>query len=101
MIKDLEQVKPYVNNRLIVDRQGYSIIFTTESASVVPFSCTVCDTALRTQDDEQTHEKFDCCYRCAVTWAYPNVAKWSEGWRPSRDEIVSELPLATTTRLTF
>ena len=46
---------------------------------------------MRSRNDEEHYRKYNCCDVCAITWAYKNHDKWSDGWRPSRDEVIAHV----------
>lgn len=88
-----EKSSPYLRDRRIVNRESYVVIF-SDDISVIPLCCPVCDLALRTRSDEDEFSRLGCCHDCATLWAYPNVKRWKEGWRPSVNEI-SQQPRGT------
>jgi hypothetical protein len=83
--------RPYLNERLIVDRGEYCVIYSPEFRSV-EFACPVCSSIVRTLEDELEMKKHKCCQTCANQWAYPRAKEWHEGWRPSLAEVQS-MPL--------
>lgn len=91
MLDDVE-FKPYMQDRLIhYNDLGYYVIVPKDATRPVPLSCPVCDFLLRTQDDEISWHKFNCCDRCALVWAIPKKDQWELGWRPSIDELQKEI----------
>lgn len=99
---DRKNETKYVKDRLCLKRQNYMTIYSEDTFALIPFSCPVCDTVLRTQDDEHSYEKFQCCSFCAINWAYPNVERWKNGWRPDKNDA-SELAgqQVISTKLSF
>lgn len=77
----------YHNNRLKTEKDGFFIVRpNSASRDVVPISCPICTNMYVTKDDELMHTMFGCCNACANQWAYPNIFRWKEGWRPSNVE---------------
>lgn len=92
--------KEYFNERLICEIDGLYVIKPKECQESTPMVCELCKFLYRTKDDETAHEKFQCCFKCAMRWAHPNVQAWSNGWRPSQDEIgndVKQRPMLSIT----
>jgi hypothetical protein len=83
-----ESWKPFVGDRRLVEKDGYDVVYSEFPA--VPLCCPVCETVLRSKADEDEHKRNGCCHLCAVRWAYPNLPKWKDGWRPTREEIASQ-----------
>lgn len=100
MLRDTDNERSYVHDRLIVDRAGYKVIYTSDSKNVVPWTCDICDAVMRSQDDEESHERFKCCSTCAARWAAPDVVRWNSGWRPSRADCQA-IDRFVSTSLTF
>jgi len=82
-----EPNKPYFSDRLIVDRKEYVVLFPSD-VEVVPLCCPVCTYVMRSKPDEEEFSKNKCCHDCAVKFAYPNIEKWKNGWRPTAEELV-------------
>ena len=90
--------RPYLRNRLIADHpNGFVIITPDETNTCVPLSCDICVHVMKSRDDESAWHEFGCCHRCAMLWAHPRRQKWSEGWRPSPEQVAeaeeNRLPL--------
>lgn len=100
MIQNRSGERPYMNDRLVVDRDGYKVIYMSDAASIIPWTCELCDVVMRSQEDEESHVKFGCCSNCAIRWAYPNVEKWMSGWRPTKEDATAQDRLVSTL-LTF
>ena len=83
--------KEYIDDRLIMHHDKFSVIKPKKTNDVIPISCNVCDFLYTNNDDVVSHEKFKCCASCANRWAYANSEKWSEGWRPNAYEIKHEV----------
>jgi len=81
--------KPYLNDRLIAEHpEGFYVIKPVDYVMTAdPLFCPVCDGIMRGAFDDEAYKRFSCCDKCANSWAYPNVEKWKQGWRPSSDEI--------------
>lgn len=79
--------KEYTNDRLIAEHpSGFYVVRPKESIQGRPIFCPLCDWFMNTHYDPESYEKFGCCESCAGSWAYPNIEKWKNGWRPSKDE---------------
>lgn len=80
--------KSYPGDRLIAEHDsGFYIIKPSSQTAASPLFCELCKSLMISQYDEASHQKFNCCDKCASTWAYKNAEKWASGWRPSLDEI--------------
>ena len=83
--------KSYLNDRLIAEhKDGFFVIKPNKLEESMPIFCPVCEFIMRSSMDEDSYRKFSCCDSCSTTWAYPNKKKWSEGWRPSSDEVANK-----------
>lgn len=69
-----------------------------EICDVTPLICPVCDSLLRSLDDEKSYRDFLCCDACSLRWARSNKEKWELGWRPSKDLVEAWLQ-ETQTRI--
>lgn len=84
--------KPYLNDRLIKECDGFFIIKPAEeNKHVTPLSCPVCDYLFRTLEDDRSYKKYGCCETCDTFWARPNLEKWKEGWRPDKSIVQEKL----------
>lgn len=79
--------KPYVNDRLIEQRDGFYIIVPAAREKNVPLACEVCKCLMRTSDDETSYLTFSCCHACALAWAHSRRTDWAAGWRPSASDV--------------
>ena len=70
----MNEWKPYLNDRLIKECEGFYVIKPVEERQIVPLSCPVCDYLMRTVDDEKSYREFECCESCETFWARPRVA---------------------------
>lgn len=52
-----------------------------------PAFCPCCLRPMRDVTDPSSYEANSCCFSCDIKFARPNIAKWKEGWRPSREEV--------------
>jgi hypothetical protein len=88
--------RPYIRDRLIKeDVSGFFVIKPSGVDSPIPLSCPICDSLLRSRDDELSYIDYCCCYLCALRWAHSRKNEWKDGWRPTSEEIaqvVSERP---------
>lgn len=83
--------KDYLGNRLIKECDGYYIIKPKNDCGVLPIACPVCSYLLRTKQDEESYNQFECCESCELFWARPNQEKWTEGWRPEKDAVLRKV----------
>ena len=83
--------KPYLNNRVILDKGDYYVIKPNDASPPVPLTCGICSSLYRDRADEQAHIGFGCCSKCAMRWAHSNKEKWKSGWRPTKKEVETEL----------
>jgi hypothetical protein len=93
--------KSYTNDRLMFEHpSGFVIIKPSDASETVDIFCAVCDHALRSRDDEIAWREFQCCDRCARTWAAPRREAWKGGWRPTNEQVMESeadrLPLVAT-----
>lgn len=80
--------KPYVGNRLIKRFEDFVVIKPADLQRSIPLSCPLCDSLLRSRDDEESFNEFGCCEFCAMSWAHPRREEWKNGWRPQRDIVI-------------
>lgn len=82
-----ETWEDYFNDRLICKKESFCIVKPND-CNVTPISCPLCTFLYKTKDDQDSHDKFSCCDKCATTWAYSNREKWDNGWRPDEKTIL-------------
>jgi hypothetical protein len=87
----MNEWKPYLNDRLIKECEGFYVIKPVEERQIVPLSCPVCDYLMRTVDDEKSYREFECCESCETFWARPRFPSWKEGWRPTKEQVQEKL----------
>jgi len=58
-----------------------------ECAGYVPLDCPVCCLSMRDANDANAFRSHMCCAECKMTWAEPNSAIWSTGWRPDEETL--------------
>jgi hypothetical protein len=87
----MEQWKPYFRDRLIKQRNNFYVIVPNDAEPNVPLFCPVCETLMRTRDDETAWLDLKCCHRCSMAWAAPRRKEWQEGWRPDHDILMREV----------
>lgn len=94
--------KPYLRDRWIsMHPKQFYIITPKEFHRNIPISCPVCETLLRSKDDEEAFESFSCCHRCSMAWASARRESWKEGWRPSTEDIKKELSMRQLLNIKF
>jgi hypothetical protein len=87
----MSEWKPYLNDRLIKECDGFYIIKPSLDRQIVPLACPVCDYLLRNIDDEKSYNEFKCCEHCETFWARPNLTAWRRGWRPTKEQVAEKL----------
>lgn len=85
MWKDLDA------NRIIENCQGFFVIKPKHTPDPVPLFCAVCGCPNLSSDDMLMHRKHGCCSSCALRWVDVRREEWANGWRPSPQEIDTEL----------
>lgn len=84
--------KSYLRDRVIAKHpKNFYIIKPRDAEAGVPLSCPVCDTLMRSRDDENAWHDFSCCHMCSMAWAAPRRKEWKEGWRPSEQDLLAEV----------
>ena len=56
-----------------------------------PVFCPVCEKSMNARIDEIYYKEFSCCSDCGMKWAEPNREKWSDGWRPTKQQVKEEI----------
>ena len=69
------------------DPAGFTVVVPEGASPPVPLCCPVCDTALRTRDDERSHSLYGCCSACESEWVHADVVAWRAGVRPAAQEV--------------
>lgn len=93
----MSEWKTYTNNRIITEHpSGFYIIKPKDFRRGRPLFCSLCNSIMRTNFDDEAYSKFECCDSCATFWAYPNKDKWIEGWRPSPEDVMNKYKVANT-----
>jgi hypothetical protein len=87
----MSEWKPYLGDRLIKRCDGFVVIKPIDDIVIIPLSCPICDTLMRSHDDEEAFHSFNCCHFCALEWAHARREAWSKGWRPTREQIVDSM----------
>lgn len=85
--------KPYPNNREIMEHpDGFYIIkdndLGDDNSSIF---CLLCEKIMTSFYDEESFNKFECCDTCASKFIYPRMEDWKEGWRPTKEYVMSKL----------
>lgn len=83
----------YHNDRLIKKNpMGFFVIKPIDhDDNGMKLYCDVCKQMFRTSDDEAAWHQFKCCHYCSMKWAARDRENWLAGWRPSDDEIETEV----------
>lgn len=69
------------------DSAGFTVVMPEGVLHTMPLCCHVCDTALRTRDDERSHSLYGCCSACESEWVHADVTAWRSGARPSAHDV--------------
>ena len=94
--------KPYIDDRQIKHHTlGYVIITPVDIQQSTPLGCSICDCLMRSREDDVSFREFECCYKCAMTWAHSRRKEWAEGWRPSREQVTNALSQRTPLSVAF
>lgn len=72
---------------------GFVVIRPAIAPDVVPFECQHCGLMMRQPSDPGCHLKHGCCSRCVTRWVDANRVRWSDGWRPPREEVEEQAAL--------
>jgi hypothetical protein len=98
----MSEKKTYPQNRTILEhKDGFVIITPVDYVPNIPLSCPVCQTLMRSKDDESAWESFSCCHKCSLAWAASQKEKWKNGWRPTIEQIDDELKMRTPLSINF
>lgn len=84
---------PYPGDRVAKKSSlGFLVIRPDSSdAERLPIDCDVCGVLMRTSDDEAAWSKYKCCNDCSMKWAARRSEAWAAGWRPTEEEIKSDV----------
>lgn len=85
--------RPYFNDRLRKDCEGFVVIVPLETALTIPLKCPVCSMLLSVSEDSEYFRAKSCCYKCGLKWADSNKEKWASGWRPSPEDVREEVKI--------
>lgn len=66
---------------------GFIVVRPSTFIEPAPIFCHVCNFPSMTIDDGLSFRKDGCCARCSLVWADPNRDMWSNGWRPTPEQI--------------
>ena len=66
---------------------GFTVITPKKLLKPIPVCCPVCKFVMNHALDDDTFGKFKCCHDCRVRYADTKAQAWSDGWRPSREDL--------------
>ena len=89
----MNEWKPYLNDRLIKECDGFYVIKEKDPSTSPPLFCPFCETIITSYYDEESFRKFECCDSCSNKIIYPKLEDWKVGWRPSKEYIKSKLEM--------
>ena len=75
---------------MYVHSAGFAVIIPEKKVDRIPPECPVCKFIMFTSDDIESFKMFRCCCKCEFKWARPRQFEWTDGWRPSKNEIKLE-----------
>jgi hypothetical protein len=56
-----------------------------------PVFCPVCSHFMVSHYDSSAYDEFKCCEACSTRWARRRREEWTDGWRPTIEELGQEL----------
>ena len=59
----------------------------------LPLFCPICDLVMNRPGDITSFENFSCCSECSMIWAESRREEWSNGWRPSKEDVEKEVQI--------
>lgn len=83
--------KPYLNDRLINNKDGVAVVIPNQTCLKIPICCPVCKMLMHTSDDAAYFREKECCFSCGIKWADPDLTAWKQGKRPSKTDIDAEV----------
>lgn len=48
--------------------------------------CPVCETYSFSGKDDLYMNKFECCWKCYIQWVEDREERWTNGWRPNKEQ---------------
>jgi len=91
--KYLEQLEQFyskqrkvIENSEKTEKDGFLVpknLISKESKRV----CPVCETYSFSMRDDLYMNKYECCYLCFIQWVDDREERWSNGWRPNKEQI--------------
>lgn len=81
--------------KLYENEHNIQIVIPAEQTKKVPFYCPVCESCMKTEDDERSFRLYECCDACEREYVHSDMKRWKEGWRPI--DIVKRQPDLTVT----
>jgi hypothetical protein len=85
-----ESWSPYPGGRKVIELEDHIVIVPEdfESSKVgMGIFCEVCELSFSSPEDSDEYKRFGCCSSCANAWAYSHREKWIAGWRPSPEQV--------------
>ena len=78
-LDEFRQSKIVANGKVVV-------IKPLDMNELVPMFCPVCKFPIKTFHDSIAFKEFECCSTCELTFARPNLTKWTSElkWRPDK-----------------
>lgn len=89
----MSEWKSYLYNRQIMEHSGgfYVIKENDLGDDNSSIFCLMCEKIMTSFYDEESFNKFECCDSCASKIIYPRMNEWKEGWRPTKEYVMSKL----------
>jgi len=73
------------------DKFSIVIIASEDRGDFIPIVCPECSFLMKTSDDAESYQEFNCCFDCKMKWAERRRKDWMLGWRPTKNEINDEI----------
>lgn len=93
-------VKTYNEKKMYEHKMGVRVFVPIES-SVIPICCKFCSYLLVSAADSIAYRTNECCSHCNMRWVEPNLQKWKDGWRPSKEHVEEDAKFTKPARLSF
>lgn len=62
------------------------IVIISKNLNFVPLECPTCHLLMSDNRDSTSYLTFGCCDDCFMKVVQPNMEKWKNGWRPSKED---------------
>jgi|6_EtaG_2_1085325.scaffolds.fasta_scaffold158881_1 hypothetical protein len=62
------------------------VVMISKNLNFVPLECPTCCLLMSDNRDSSSYLTFGCCNDCLMEVAQPNMERWKDGWRPSKED---------------